>query len=487
LPRSPARTVGLVLGCAAFGLLAFGPGPFGEPGSRPALAAGVTALMALFWLSEALPIHWTACVPLVAFPLLGVLPGGPLANLGAALAAYLDPYIFLFLGGMCIAAAMQQQDLHRRLALTVLRRIGTEPRRLLLGVIVACAAMSMWISNTATATMMLPIGLAIVGQLEARAGKRLEHFGAALMLAIAYASNVGGIGTKIGTAPNALLAGFLAGQGREVSFLQFAVVGTGFALLFLPVVWLALWRVGRRDAPREHLGRELLDHELARLGPVKRAEWPVLAVFAVTAALWIAARPLTGALRPAAQALGLALRTAHVEGGLGMLAALVLLLLRVDARRVLEPRALLRLPWSTLVLLGGGFAMAVGVQESGLSELLAQRMSGLGDLSPLAQVGSASAATVGISALASNTATIAVMLNVLNEAAAPALATTVLFAATLASSCDFALPAGTPPNAIVFGSGYLTVPRMARTGLALDLAAAVVVTLWCLAVVPLVL
>jgi sodium-dependent dicarboxylate transporter 2/3/5 len=252
-------------------------------------------------------------------------------------------------------------------------------------------------------------------------------------------------------------------------------------------VWLALWRVGRRDAPREHLGRELLDHELARLGPVKRAEWTVLAVFAVTGALWIAARPLTGALRPAAQALGLALRTAHVEGGLGMLAALVLLLLRVDARRVLEPRALLRLPWSTLVLLGGGFAMAVGVQESGLSELLAQRMSGLGDLSPLAQVGSASAATVGISALASNTATIAVMLNVLNEAAAPALATTVLFAATLASSCDFALPAGTPPNAIVFGSGYLTVPRMARTGLALDLAAAVVVTLWCLAVVPLVL
>lgn len=487
-PIGLARRIGLFAGLALFVALAFGGGALSddpEHGTRPALAAAVTVLMAIWWLTETFPIHWTACVPLLAYPLLGVLPGSRLDNLRAAAEPYVNPYIFLFLGGMCIAAAMQQCDLHRRIALHVMRAVGTEPKRLLAGVLLATAAISMWISNTATATMMVPIGLAVIGQLELRMGDvRLRHFGAALMLAIAYAANVGGIGTKIGTAPNAQFAGFLSQSGTELSFVQFGIVGVGFVILFLPLVWIVLWRLGRRDAPAAEVGLAVLDEEFAKLGPTRRTEWTVLGVFLVTALLWILGRPLTAALRPIVeQTTGFALRSAHVEGGTAMLAALSLLVVRTEGRRVLELRSLARIPWSTLLLLGGGFAMAAGVQGSGLSTRMAEGLSVLAELPAFLQVLGSSATTVGLSAFASNTATIAVMLNVLAEAVPAENVMTVLFAATLASSCDFALPAGTPPNAIVFGSGYVTVPRMAGTGVVLDLAAALVVAAWCWVVV----
>jgi len=485
------RLLGLVGGVSLFLLLAFGTpsltaDPTGElADARPALAAGVTALMAVWWLTETFPIHWTACVPLVAFPLFRVLPGDRLDNLRAAAEPYVNPYIFLFLGGMCIAASMQQWGLHRRIALQVMRAVGTEPRRLLAGMLIATAAISMWISNTATATMMVPIGMAVITQLEGRmGGVKLKHFGAALMLSIAYGANVGGMGTKIGTAPNAQLAGFLSQRGVEISFVEFALIGTGFAVLFLPLIWLVLWRTGRADAPRADVGRAVLDEEFAKLGPVRRAEWVVLGVFLATAVLWILGKPLTNLLRPVVlEATGFALRSAHVEGGTALLAALVLGACRVEGRAVLELRSLRLIPWSTLLLLGGSFAMAAGVQGSGLSSWMAEEFSALASLPSFLQVLSTSATTVGMSAVASNTATIAVMLNVLADAVASENTLTVLFAATLASSCDFALPAGTPPNAIVFGSGYLTVPRMAATGVVLDLAAAVVVAVWCWLVV----
>lgn len=475
---------GLVAGVGVFLWFALDGGPLAsdpELGRHPALAAGVTALMAIWWLTEALPIHWTACVPLIAYPLVRVLPETRAENLAAAARPYVNPYIFLFLGGMCIAAAMQQWGLHRRIALQVMRVVGTEPRRLLLGVLLATAGTSMWISNTATATMMVPIGLAVISQLEARlGGRRLTHFGAALMLAIAYAANVGGIGTKIGTAPNAQFAGFLSQRGTELSFVEFGLVGVGFVVLFLPLVWLVLWRTGRKDAPTADVGLAVLDEELAALGPVRRGEWVVLIVFVATALLWILGKPLTGLLKPWVQGTtGFALRSAHVEGGTAMLAALTLGVVRAEGRATLELRSLTLIPWSTLLLLGGGFAMAAGVQGSGLSSQMAEGLAVLAELPAFLQVVGASTTTVGMSAVASNTATIAVMLNVLAEAVPPETLLTVLFSATLASSCDFALPAGTPPNAIVFGSGYLTVPRMASTGILLDVAAAIFVAIWC--------
>jgi sodium-dependent dicarboxylate transporter 2/3/5 len=442
--------------------------------------------MAIWWVTGALPIYATACVPLVVFPWTRVFGEGPASNVAGAALPYLDPYIFLFLGGMCIAAAMQQWSLHRRIALTIMGAVGTHPRRLLFGFLLATAFVSMWISNTATAAMMFPIGLAVIAQFEERAGgRRLEHYGAAIMLAVAYASNVGGIGTKIGTAPNALFVGFMGRRGTQIDFLDYLAVGLPFVAVMLPLVWWALWRVGRRDELPAGSAGDAVREEIRRLGTMQRGERAVLAVFAATAAVWIGARPIAEALAPHVHALRLT--TAHVEGGSAMLAALALLAWPVGATRALAPASLGHMPWGVLVLLGGGLSMAAGIDASGLGQWIGERLAGLRDAPALAQVGAASLVTVALSAVASNLATTAVMLNVLADSIAPDLAPTVLFAATIASSCDFALPAGTPPNAIVFASGYVSMQRMLSTGLLLDLFAAVLAALWCWIAVPLVL
>jgi len=327
--------------------------------------------------------------------------------------------------------------------------------------------------------MMMPIGMALLAQLESRSGgRRLASYGMALMLAIAYGANIGGIGTKIGTAPNSQFAGFLGREaGIDIGFLSFALVGTGFVVLLLPIAWLALWLLGRRDAPHADLGAAVLRDELALLGPPSRGERAVLVAFLVAAALWILGAPITSFLKPRVTAF--ALRSAHVEAGIAMAAALALALVRIARRPVLEPASLKFVPWSALLLLGGSFSMAAAVQESGLSDWMAHHVSAIRGLPLLPQLLAATCLTVALSAVASNTATIAVMLTVLWGAVPREQAPTVLFAATIAASCDFALPVGTPPNAIVFGSGYVTIPRMVRVGAALDLVAAIVAALWC--------
>jgi len=449
----------------------------GAFGDRPARAAAVALLMATWWLTEAIPIYWTACVPLLAFPLFGVFGRGVAGDALGAATPFVDPYIFLFAGGMAIAAAMQQWDLHRRIALGVMSAIGTHPNRLLAGVLASTAFVSLWISNTATATMMVPIGIALVAQLERRrGGARLERYGMAVMLAIAWGANLGGIGTKIGTAPNAQFAGFLERHGTSLSFLQFLVVGLPFVLFMLPIAWLLLCRLAAGDRLAGD-ARDVVRKELAALGEIGRGERVVLAVFVGAAVLWIGSQPLTRWLGGVFE--GVSLRSAHFEGGVAVAAALALLLIRAERRQALELRSLLTVPWETLLLLGGGFAMADGIQKSGLSAWMGEQLSTISDLPALAQILVASLATVAISAVASNTATIAVMLVVLADAASPEARNAVLFAATLASSCDFALPVGTPPNAIVFGSGYVRIPVMARYGVPLDLIAAVLAALWC--------
>jgi sodium-dependent dicarboxylate transporter 2/3/5 len=482
---APWKVVGLLAGLLAFALLVGLDSPLKHDprwGSRPALAAGGAALMALWWLTEALPIYLTACVPLLLFPLLRVFGPGGRENLAGSAGPYVDPYIFLFAGGMGIAAAMQQWDLHRRIALNIMHRVGTDPRHLLAGVLAATAFISLWISNTATAAMLLPIGLALIRQIESQlGGRRLASYGMAIMLAIAYGANVGGIGTKIGTAPNAQFAGFMERSGVSISFLQFLAVGFPFVVMFLPVVWWMLWRIARKDQLAGEIGEEIVAHELVRLGPVRRQERIVLGVFLAAALLWIFGKPFTGFLTARVHAFELT--SAHFEGGVAMLAAFTLLLWRSGGRQVLGFKALAGVPWETLLLLGGGFAMAGAIQKSGLSGFMSERLAAVQGLPPFAQVLLASLATVALSAVASNTSTIAVMLVVLKGAVAPQMANTVLFTATLACSCDFALPAGTPPNAIVFGSGYVTIPRMARTGVVLDLLAACVAAAWCWVIV----
>lgn len=475
--------LGLAAGLIVFVAILVLPGPlqdYGDWGARPARAAAAAALMAIWWLTEAVPITWTACLPLALFPLLRLFGPEAAANVRASWLPYIDPYIFLFAGGMAIAAAMQQWNLHRRIALGVMRIIGAEPERLLFGFLAATAFISMWISNTATATMMLPIGMALIAQLEAQVGRRLSNYGMAIMLSIAYAANIGGIGTKIGTAPNAQFAGFMERMGTPISFLQFMLVGLPFVAIMLPIAWRALWRIARRDQLSGDLGGESLRREVQKLGLMQHAEKVVLAVFLAAALLWIFGKPLTTLIQ---ERYGKGIGSSHVEGGIAIAAALLLLVLRSRGQAVLRLRSLRTVPWETLLLLGGGFALAAGVQGSGLSAYTAERLLALRGLPPFVQVLVASLATVGISAFASNTATIAIMLVVLKDAVAPEMAPTVLFAATIAASCDFALPAGTPPNAIVFGSGYVTIPRMAKTGAVLDVIAAVLAAAWCWLVV----
>ncbi len=443
-------------------------------GARPAYAAAVTALMVCWWLTEALPVAFTACVPLVLFPVLGVFGRGALGDLQASAMPFLDAYVYLFLGGMAIAAETEQWNLHRRIALNIMRVIGTEPKRLLLGVLVATAFISLWISNTATAVMMFPIALALVKELEAARGRgRLSSFGPAIMLAVAYGANVGGIGTKIGSGPNSIFCGFVSEKLHiDIGFLQYLAVALPFVVLFLPVAWGSLWLVARREGIASVHGRELILRELSTMGALSKEERTVGIVFLGAAALWICSSVVHPLVAPPISKLlgGFRVQGKHYEAGVSMLAAAILV-----ACRVLSLPALRRLPWGTLVLLGGSLAMAAGIEESGLSLWLGNRFGGLAELPLAGQLAVGTTGTIGLSAVASNVATINVVLNLLPQNLS------VLFAITMGASCDFMLPAGTPPNAIVFGSGYIRLSTMMRLGFMLDVAAAVFITVYMLA------
>jgi sodium-dependent dicarboxylate transporter 2/3/5 len=468
------RLIGLVAGPLVAALLLLIPSGLHEipgMGHRPAAAAAVAAWMAVWWFTEAVSMAWTSLLPVVLFPLLGVYGGQSVpGDVGRAAAPFVDPYIFLFMGGMALGAGLEQWGLHRRIALLIMRAIGTGPQRLLLGMVVSTAAVSLWISNTATAVMMVPIGMALMAQLELTEGRRLPAFGAALMLGVAYGSNVGGIGTKIGTPTNSVFAGVVSRRfGSDVGFLEYMAAALPFVILFVPLIWWVLWRLGRQDRLGPGQGGDVIRQELARLGPLSAGERTVGLVFLIAAVLWIAGDPLRGWLAPhfATAFGGFKLAGKHYEAGVAMLAAGSLVLIGR-----LSLAALRRVPWDTLLLLGGGFALAAGIEASGLSSWLSLRLSGLESLSPLAQHATVATTTILLSAIASNTATVNVMLNVLPASRA------LLAVSTFASSCDFALPAGTPPNAIVFGSGYVRLPVMMRAGVLLDVLAAILLALY---------
>lgn len=473
-----ARSLGLAAGPALW-LLCLALGESAFPSTGAARTAGVGLWMLAWWLTEALPLGWTACLPLVLFPLLPPGELGRADELVRTVRAFCDPTLGLFLGGLGLAAAIERWNLHRRVALFALAHAGSTPPRLLFGLVAVTAFVSLWISNTATAALMLPIAIALVREIERHAGGgRRERFGGALMLAVAYGANIGGLGTKIGTAPNSQLASFLeTTANRPISFASFAALGLPLVLLLVPIASWILWRNGRRDAPAVTPGAELVRSERAALGPWSVQERAVALVFGATAAAWTVSQPiarLVGELtsRPAP-------RATHVEVVVALTAAAVLLVWCPRGTRLLDRQGLRTLAWSTLLLLGGSLALAAAVQSSGLAETLARSASALTGLTPLPRLVCVSLAAVVCSAAASNTATAAVLLNVLWSALPSDQAPAALFTATFAASCDFALPVGTPPNALVFGTGYVRVARMARVGIVFDVIAALVTAVWC--------
>jgi sodium-dependent dicarboxylate transporter 2/3/5 len=466
---STRRRIGLLAGPLLMAVMLALPAPTAmEPAAWRTAAVGV--LMAVWWVTEAIPIPATALLPLALFPLLDVAP------VRDAAAPYANPIIFLFLGGFIIALAMQRWGLHRRVALTVVLAMGTRPPRLIFGFMVATAFLSMWVSNTATAVMMMPIGLSVIGLVaprpdpahhdsepeDASLPARL-NFGTALMLGIAYAASIGGIGTLIGTPPNALLAGFLeTTYGYEVGFARWMLVGVPLAAVSLPAAWWVLTRVAFPVRITEIPGgRAMIAERLQALGPPSAGERRVAAVFALTALAWVA-RPLLDDLVP-----GLS------DAGIAMLAALSLFLLPVDWRRgefTMRWEDTADLPWGVLVLFGGGLSLAAAVTATGLAEWIGAALSGLDTWPTVLLVVTVTGVIVFLTELTSNTATAAAFLPILGPLAVALGENPLLLAvpAALGASCAFMMPVATPPNAIVYGSGYVTIPQMARAGLLLN-------------------
>jgi sodium-dependent dicarboxylate transporter 2/3/5 len=434
--------------------------------------AGLASWMAIWWLSAVIPLEATALLPLVVLPLISDRP------LREVAARYADPIIFLFLGGFLLAATLERWDLHRRFALTTVRRVGTSAPRVLLAFMIVSAVASMWISNTATAVMMLPIALALVG---AGSGERNGgQFPTALMLGIAYACSIGGVATLIGTPPNAIFAG--AAQELldvEITFAGWLLVGLSISIPMLAVCWLWLVRLFGVRGEVTGLAATLQDEKF-RFGRLSGGERFVLAVFVVTALAWVFRAPKqVGAVNIP----GLTDVLPGLSDPIIAIAA-ALIMFAVPLRRSRYPTALdwesaRKVPWGVLLLFGGGLALAAAFEASGLSDWIGGQLAGLEGV-PLPLVILATGAVfVFLTELTSNTATAALGMPLmagvaqgLGLAAVPLMA-----AAALAASMAFMLPVATPPNAIVFGSGTIRSRDMAAAGFGLNLIAVAIITL----------
>jgi sodium-dependent dicarboxylate transporter 2/3/5 len=473
--------VGLVLGGVLFLLMLILPAPAGL-GAAAWRVAAAGVLMATWWVTEAIPIPATALLPLALFPLLGV------ADIGDAAAPFANPIIYLFLGGFLIARAMEATGLPRRIALSSIRLLGARPRSIIAGVMASCAFLSMWVSNTATALMMLPIGLSLValmpeGDVEEAASEK-RRFGTALMLGIAYACSIGGMGTLIGTPPNAFLAGFmLESYGVTIGFAEWMLLGIPLVLVGLPLCYLVLTRIAFPIHSRELPGgRELVDREASALGPLSKAERRVAAVFVLTALTWMT-RPIL--VDNIGWLSGLS------DAGIAMSAALVLFVLpsgEPGGKRLLDWNQARETPWGVLVLFGGGLSLAAAVDVTGLSAWLGTGVGGLTHW-PLPLLMLAVVITVILlTELTSNTATAATFLPVLGGVALGLGRDPLLLAvpAALAASGAFMLPVATPPNAIVYSSRAVGIEDMVRAGIWLNALFAVLVTLAAYLLLPIV-
>lgn len=476
------KKLGLPLGIALFVGALLLPTPEGmtTEGHR---AGAVAILMATWWMLEAAPLAATALIPVALFPLLGILPAGEVTQ------AYGDPNIFLFMGGFFLAMAMQKWNLHERIALNIVVRTGTDPSRLVLGFMLGTAFLSMWISNTATTLMMLPIALAVIDQMKERAhGEGAENFPIALMLGIAYSASFGGVATLIGTPPNGVLVTqytVLFPDAPEIGFFQWMLVGVPMAAIMLPVTWILLTRVLFNFRGLTFTGaREEIEGRIRSLGVMNRGERIVLVVWVCTALAWIFRADINLGVLTIPGWRNLFPNPAYVHNGtVAIAAALALFAIPVDLKRgefALDWEWARRIPWGILILFGGGLALAQAFKTTGLVEWLGGKLTLLEGVPPLFVVLAIALMLTFLTEVTSNTATTSIMLPILGGAAAPALGVhplLLMIPATISASCAFMLPVATPPNAIVFGGGHLTVPQMARAGILLNFIGIFLVTL----------
>lgn len=449
---------------------------------EPAVAsmAAIAVLMAGWWMTEALPIPATALVPVALFPLVGILDGRATAEL------YFNHVIFLFIGGFVFALAMQRWNLHRRIALFVFGLFGTSPRRLLLGFMIATWFLSMWISNTASTMMIVPMAMAVSGQLRDRCGaESTRSFSVALLLGVAYSASIGGLATLIGTPPNLSLARILPivfPEAPELSFASWFLFAAPLSTAFLFVAWGVLTLLFLRADSCFEVPADVLREERRRLGRPSPEERIVLALFALLVAGWMfrADIDLFGLSIPGWS--GLLPRAEFVDDGtVAVVVALLLFVLPAPSRaneRLMDWEAARDLPWGIVLLFGGGFALASGFQASGLSAWLGTQLTALDGVPPLLLVFLICGALTFLTELSSNTATTEMALPVLGPMAVaigddPLL---LMIPATLSASCAFMLPVATPPNAIAFATGELRMADMVRGGILLNLIGMILIT-----------
>jgi len=475
------QAIGLFAGLAVFIVLLVLPTPAGMEDKAWRMTAA-TALIAIWWVSEAVHPTVTALIPLALFPFLHILTPQEVS------AAYADQVIFLFLGGFLIAMAMEKWHLHHRVALRILSHVGTSPWALTLGIMSTTAGISMWVSNVATTMIMLPIATAILAHADTQGYDTKKGFGTALMLMVAYGASIGGVGTPVGTPPNVIFIGAfskLFPAAPPIAFLQWMLFGVPAVVILVLVTWAYLaFVVFPFSSTGWQSDRQFILDRLQQLGPMSREEKKVLVLATTTALLWIfrADLPLGGVTLPGWSRL-LPPPVTVQDSTVAMVMALLLFLIPADRQAgtfLLDWETAERLPWGVLILVGGGLALAAGVEKSGLAVWLGSRLTLVGDLSPLSGIFLVTLLTTWVTEFASNTATATLMLPILAATAQAMRLDPLLLmvpATFAASVCNFMLPSATGPNAIVFASGHITVPQMVKAGIGLDLIGAAILTL----------
>lgn len=464
------RFIGMGSGLLLFIIMIVSPPPEGLS-HEGWYTAAIAVLMAIWWTTEVIPIPATAMIPLVLFPLFDI------SGISATASPYANPMIFLFLGGFMLAIGMQEWGLHRRIALNIIYIIGSRPKSIILGFMVSTAFMSMWVSNTAATMMMLPIALSVI-----QLTKNMEHnesdkrqysyFAVALMLAIAFSANVGGLGTVIGTPTNALLIGFVnESYGVEISFLQWMLVGIPLVIFGMPLIYFSLtsitFPVRFKSLPG---GKEYIAREVKSLGSFSRGEIMVAVIFSFTALLWMI-RPLIESWLP-----GLS------DAGIAIFGALLLFLSPVNIKEgqfILSWKAASKLPWGILILFGGGLTLAGAIQRTGLAEWIGGYFTGMSGLPFVMVIFIVTGVIITFTNLASNSATAAAFLPIMGSVAIGMGEDPLQLAipVAVAASCAFMFPVATPPNAIVYGSGLMTIPQMVKAGLWLNMFFTLLITL----------
>ena len=437
---------------------------------------GLALWMATWWVSEATPVAVTAFLPLIVAPIVGIAP------IKTATASYAHPLIFLFLGGFLISIAMERWNLHKRIALKAMTLVGTKPSQQIAGLMAVTAFLSMWMSNTATSVMMLPIGLSVIEMVNQHSDKPNQAFTKAMLLAIAFSASIGGLATLIGTPPNALMAAYLSDTYKiEIGFSQWMMVGVPLTTVMLVLCWVILTKVCFKVNQGEFVDTSsMFKQKLDQLGAMGKGEKLVLMFFIMAALGWIF-RPLI------AKATGLAI----TDTGIAMFIGMMLFIVPVDRKkdiRILSWDDTKKLPWGVLILFGGGLALAGLIKKSGLADFIGSQLASTVNFPVLAAVIIVTVTIMFLTEVTSNTATAASFLPLLGPISltltdGPLM---LVIPAALAASCAFMMPVATPPNAIVFSSGHLKISDMAKAGLWLNIAAIGLITILMLTIVPMV-